>query len=270
MGFLTNLKAQKALTAQGKGNTEEAEKLYEEAFAKGVNTPRYVLSYAILLLRSGQFEKAKELLVKHQKDPGMTGEAKNQLITYYAVASHKLGKSDTAISKLEEIQRHGKSGLIYQTLGYIYADKYDQAHTPDFSAMTVEEPVPEADPGVDGSVEAAKTPEESWREGMEKALAFNLEAVEYDEDDSVCLDNLAQVYYRVFGDKKQAKVWFDKAIAAKEGQIDTLWFLSRYDLDEGNTAAALEKLEKALEGRFSPLNYVTKEIIEKEIARLKA
>ena len=34
-------------------------------------------------------------------------------------------------------------------------------------------------------------------------------------------------------------------------------------------AAALEKLEKAAEGRFSPLNYCTKERVLEEIARLK-
>lgn len=277
MGFLTNLKAQKALTAQGKGNVAEAEKLYEEAFAKGINTPRYVLSYAVLLLRSGQYEKAKELLVKHQKDPGMTGETRNQLVMYFAVASHKLGKTDTAISKLEDIQRHGKSGLLYQTLGYIYIDKYDIANTPDFSAIDSSKPEPakpdstvEVIPGEDGSIEEKKTAEQLWQEGREKALAYNQEAVDYDEDDPVCLDNLAQTYYRVLGDKEQAKIWFDKAISAKEGQIDTLWFLSRYDLDAGNRSAALEKLEKALEGRFSPLNYITKDAIEKEIARLKA
>ena len=32
---------------------------------------------------------------------------------------------------------------------------------------------------------------------------------------------------------------------------------------------ALEKLEKAREGRFSPLNYCSREMAEREIARLK-
>ena len=35
------------------------------------------------------------------------------------------------------------------------------------------------------------------------------------------------------------------------------------------TEAALEKLEKAAEGRFSPLNYCNRETVLKEIARLK-
>lgn len=106
-------------------------------------------------------------------------------------------------------------------------------------------------------------------QGSEKAIPFNREAVEYDDEDSICLDNLGQSYYRVAGDKEAAKEWFVKAHEQKPGQIDTLWFLSRYDLEEGNVPAAVEKLETALEGRFSVLNYVTKEQVEAEVARLK-
>ena len=58
-------------------------------------------------------------------------------------------------------------------------------------------------------------------------------------------------------------------MAQKPGQIDTLWFLSRYDVEEGNNADAVKKLETALNGRFSPLNKVTKQEVEAEIERLK-
>ena len=80
---------------------------------------------------------------------------------------------------------------------------------------------------------------------------------------------MGQFVYRVQGDKAGAKKWFEKAIAIKDSQIDTLYFLSRYDLENGDREAALEKLEKAAAGRFSPLNYCDKETIEKEIATLK-
>ena len=41
MGFLTPIKANKAYRLQQKGQKEEARKLYEEAFAEGMNDPRY-------------------------------------------------------------------------------------------------------------------------------------------------------------------------------------------------------------------------------------
>ena len=81
---------------------------------------------------------------------------------------------------------------------------------------------------------------------------------------------MAQWNYRVLGNKEKAREYFEKAIELKDDQIDTLWFLSRYDLEEGNTAKALEHLNKALDSRFSPLNYKTKQDFENEIARLKA
>ena len=93
--------------------------------------------------------------------------------------------------------------------------------------------------------------------------------MEYDDEDSVCLDNLGEFLYRVRGDKAAAKEWFDKAIAIKENQIDTLYFLSRYDLDSGDRASALEKLKKAQAGRFSPLNYCSREQMLAEIAALE-
>ena len=49
MGFLATLKAQQAYKLHGKGDIAGARKLYEEAMAKGLNVPRFVLSYCILL-----------------------------------------------------------------------------------------------------------------------------------------------------------------------------------------------------------------------------
>ena len=127
-----------------------------------------------------------------------------------------------------------------------------------------EKPAEAAEPA-----EEQPAPEQVWNEGRKKAEAFIRKSLDYDDEDAICLDNMGQFVYRVLGDKAAARVWFDKAIAQKAGQIDTLWFLSRYDEEAGDREAALKKLEEAAEGRFSPLNYCTKERVEKEIARLK-
>ena len=104
----------------------------------------------------------------------------------------------------------------------------------------------------------------------EKALAYNMEAYEYDDEDAITLDNLGQLHYRLLGDKATAKEYFEKALELKPGQIDTLYFLAKYDIEAGDTEAAREKLETALEGRFSPLNYASKEMVEELLAGLKA
>jgi TPR repeat protein len=283
MGFMSAIKANKALRLQKSKNYEEAARLYEEAFAEGLKDPRFMLPYALMIIRQGQYQKAKEFLVANQK-LSMTPGQRTELLVYYATCCFRLGTIDKGISTLEQQFRKGETGLLYQTLGYLYVEKYDRDHKPDFEALKAEQAAAEAEKATEAeeTEEAAEeaekpaeeaapalTPEEEWNAGIEKAEEFIQKSVEYDDEDPVSLDNMAEFLYRVKGDKAAAKEWFDKAIAVKENQIDTLYFLSRYDLEAGDKAAALEKLEKAAEGRFSPLNYCSPEMVQAEIEQLK-
>lgn len=280
MGFMATIKAQQAMRAHGKGDLEQAKKLYEEAIDKGLMSARPMLGYAILLIREGSYDKAMPLLIKAQKCPDLTPDQKSQLFVDYAACLMKKGELDKAIHLLEKQHNRAPIGLTYQTLGYMYVEKYSGAKpvaeaAPEKAAEAPE--MPEA-PETEASTEAAeeqpkvKTQEEidrEWQEGIDKMFAFIQESVDYDDEDPVCLDNLGQAYYRVTGEKDKAKEWFEKAHAEKDSQIDTLWFLSRYDLEAGDKAAAIAKLEKALDGRFSPLNFCTKEMVQEEVERLK-
>jgi len=223
MGFFKDMKAQKALAAHGKGRHEEAYAIYNEAYAEGMDKARFLLPYSILLMRRGEYEKAREVLKKVEKAPGgITPDQRVQMLTNYAVASWKLGRTDYAVDLLREVYRKGPNGSIYGTLGFLLIEKGD----------------------------------------FDEALAFNKEAVEYDEEDPVALDNLAQTYYRLGNDKEKALKCFQKAIRFKEGAIDTNYFLARYDIEAGKPDDARKKLETAREGRFSPLNYATQEMID--------
>lgn len=280
MGFMATIKAQQAMRAHGKGDLEQAKKLYEEAIDKGLMSARPMLGYAILLIREGSYDKAMPLLIKAQKCPDLTPDQKSQLFVDYAACLMKKGELDKAIHLLEKQHNRAPIGLTYQTLGYMYVEKYSGAKPvaeaePEKAAKAPE--MPEA-PETEASAEAAeeqpkvKTQEDidrEWQEGIDKMFAFIQESVDYDDEDPVCLDNLGQAYYRVTGEKDKAKEWFEKAHAEKDSQIDTLWFLSRYDLEAGDKAAAIAKLEKALDGRFSPLNFCTKDMVREEVERLK-
>ncbi len=280
MGFMASLKAQKAYNLHGQGKLDEARKLYEEAIAGGMNMPRYLLSYSILLIRSGEYEKARDILKKTEKAPGMTEEQKTQLFVNYSACMFRLGSIDKGINLLEKRHMKAACGLIYQTLGYLYVEKFDSSNIPDFAALdsenkakyeaAVEEARANTLEGMEPVLpDMPKPAREAYEEHKEKALAFLKEALDYDDEDSICLDNMGQWIYRVENDKEKALPFFRKAIEYKETQIDTLYFLSRYDLDNGDTQKAISRLELALEGRFSPLNYVTKDKIESELARLK-
>lgn len=290
MGIGAIFKGGKALKLQKKGQKEEAIRIYEEAFAEGLNDPRYLLPYALLIIRDGQYQKAKDFLVAHQKAPGMTPQQRVELMVYYATCCFRLGNVDKGVSTLEQQFRKTETGLIYQTLGYLYVEQLDQARKPelDYAAILAGEPAeapaqagepaPAEETAAAGedkpageaqTAEAEPTPEEAWNAGRKKAEAFIRKSLDYDDEDAICLDNMGQFVYRVLGDRAAAKDWFDKAIAIKASQIDTLWFLSRYDEEAGNPQGALEKLEEAAEGRFSPLNYCSREMVQQEIARLK-
>lgn len=281
MGFMATIKAQQAMRAHGKGDLEQAKKLYEEAIDKGLMSARPMLGYAILLIREGSYDKAMPLLIKAQKCPDLTPDQKSQLFVDYAACLMKKGELDKAIHLLEKQHNRAPIGLTYQTLGYMYVEKYSGAKPVAEAAPEKAAEAPEMPENADteASAEAAeeqmkvKTQEDidrEWQEGIDKMFAFIQESVDYDDEDPVCLDNLGQAYYRVTGEKDKAKEWFDKAHAEKDSQIDTLWFLSRYDLEAGDKAAAIAKLEKALEGRFSPLNFCTKDMVREEVSRLKA
>ena len=233
MGLMDGFKARKAMMMHQKGETDAAMAAYEEVYRNGYIQATYLLPYSVLLLRKGGEEnylKVKEVLKKAEKAPDMNEEKRQQLLMNYAVAQYKLGELDKGIHLLEESHRKSPCGLTYGALGFLYIEAGD----------------------------------------AEKALAYNLEALDYDDEDPVTLDNLAQTYYRLLGDKETAKKYFEKALEIKDSQIDTLYFLAQYDLEAGNKQAAAEKLQKALEGRFSPLNYAKREMIEKQLAELNA
>ena len=277
MGFMATIKAQQAMRAHGKGDLEQAKKLYEEAIDKGLMSARPMLGYAILLIREGSYDKAMPLLIKAQKCPDLTPDQKSQLFVDYAACLMKKGELDKAIHLLEKQHNRAPIGLTYQTLGYMYVEKYSGAKPvaeaePEKAAEALEMPDTEASTEAAEEQPKVKTQEDidrEWQEGIDKMFAFIQESVDYDDEDPVCLDNLGQAYYRVTGEKDKAKEWFEKAHAEKNSQIDTLWFLSRYDLEAGDKAAAIAKLEKALDGRFSPLNFCTKDMVQEEVERLK-
>ena len=112
MGLMTGIKANKAYRLQQKKQYDEAIKLYEEAFAEGLDEPRYNLAYALLIMRRGEYQKAKDFLVKHQKAPGMTPDQRVTLLVDYAACCFRLGNIDKGIDTLEQQFRKTETGLL--------------------------------------------------------------------------------------------------------------------------------------------------------------
>ena len=221
MSFMGNMTGNKALTAHSKGDYRTALKLYEEAYEKGMDKPRLLRGYSVLLIRTSQFDKALEVLKRMEQMP-LDAKEKTDLHINYAIILWQKGHLDRAMEILEDEFRHTKNGTLYSIIGYLKIEQGD----------------------------------------AEEAIRFNKEALEYDDEDPVFLDNLGQTYYRLVGDKETAKIYFDKAIALKPKAIDTNYFLALYDIENGDIESAKDRLDTARVGMFSPLNYATPEMID--------
>lgn len=227
MSIMGNLYGFLGYYNHSRGNFEKAQRLYEKAQELGTNRPNYLLSYGVLMLREGNFEKAKELFSIVLVNMPAKEQYKTMAKMNISLAYWKLGDLDTAVEMLEEVHRKYRSGKVYGTLGYLLI------HTGD----------------------------------LERALNYNLEALEYDNEDPVVLDNLGQIYYKK-GDIDKAKEYFEKAEEEKDDQAVTLYHLGLIYSQEGNKELAKEKLEKALSCNITPLSAVTREDIEKALRDL--
>lgn len=161
-------------------------------------------------------------VLKKMEKMPMTDKEKVDLHINYSIILWQKGRLDRAMEILTDEFRRTKNGTLYSIIGYLKIEQGD----------------------------------------ADEAIRFNQEAVEYDEEDPVFLDNLAQAYYRLKGDKETAKIYFDKAIAIKPKAIDTNYFLALYDIERGDIESAKDRLDTARRGMSSPLNYATPQKID--------
>lgn len=240
MGFIGDFKAsidaRKAYTAHVKGNQlseqgkaeearvqhENAMNLYQKAIDGGMNKPAYLMAYGVLLMRMRRYEEARELFLKAERSKEITKPERAQLRINFAVCQWKLGNLDSAIENLKIAKADSATGVIYGSLGYVLIEKARQ--TGDY----------------------------------EEALALNQEALEYDSEDAVILDNLGQLYLSM-GEKDKALEYFTKAHEQKPSQVDTLYYLAVLTLEKGDKEQAKEYLNSALTGNYSALATTSRE-----------
>ena len=195
---------------------------YENCVSLGCKKTNILMAYGVLLLRFGEFDKARDLFLQCEKAPGLSKVEKQQLRVNFAIAQWKKGELDSAIQQMKYALQDTKTGMIYGSLGYILIEKARQ--TGDF----------------------------------EEAIALNNEAMAYDDEDAVVLDNMGQLNLAL-GDKDKAFEYFTKAHEQKPKQVDTLYYLALLTSERGDDKTAIEYLETALQCRYSPLCTTTRE-----------
>jgi tetratricopeptide (TPR) repeat protein len=107
-----------------KGNIEKGLSWFEKAYKTGVAKPKTIISYAYLLLKSGNIKDSERILENLLRSRLETDErmlAKSNM----ALVEWKKGELDNAIATLEEVISDFETTNIYGSLGYMLIQKGD-------------------------------------------------------------------------------------------------------------------------------------------------
>ena len=226
---------------EGQAKLDEALQYYAQAYEAGLDRVGMLMSYGVLLMRRGEYEKAKEVYLRVHYKPGLSKEDRFDLRNNYSICLWRLGKLDDAIATIKRAAADNKTTLVYTTLGLFLILKADE--TGDFS----------------------------------EAVAFNNEAYEYDDEDAAILDNLGFLHMTmeeharregdvetVKAERKLAYDYFTRAHKLKPRQITTLYYLAKMLEEDGQKERAREFIDAALQGTFSSICPVSREDAENQ------
>ncbi len=237
MGLMGNVIAMRAYTKQIKGDLEGAYALYEKAAARGGFSDKNCrLGHAILLLRHGEIERAKQAFIAIAKDNSMPAVIRYNARVNLALVRWKLGDTERAIEVLENMEKDGVNTRIYESLGFLYTEKGD----------------------------------------LDKALEYNRQAIEYDDSNAVILDNMGQtLYYLALRERldgngeralelmREAAPYFDRALEARKEQTASWYYKAAIARELGDEETCEEAIERGLGCSFSAMSTVTREMFEK-------
>ena len=153
---------------------------------------------------------------------------KKRIKTMLALVEWKEGNINQAIEDLEEIIEDFKSTAVYQDLGLLYV--------------------------LSGN--------------RERALEFNLEAYDYNADDMVIADNLAEAYVLCGEDEKAAEIY--EALLEKKPHFPEAYYgYGRLLIKRGERPRGIELIRESLDKRFSYLSVMSKAEVEEMLSELE-
>ncbi len=145
-----------------------------------------------------------------------------------ALVLWKKGELDQAVEMLEEVIKVYRTTSVYGSLGFMLVEKGD----------------------------------------LEKALQFNLEALDFNPRDSIINDNLGQNYL-LLGQYDKAREVYEKLLEKAPSFPEPYYNYGLLMEKLGNREKALESMRKALNMKFSFLSTITREEVETAISRLE-
>ncbi len=210
-----------AMYAMGKGKTTTALKLYRFAEKIGKMNFKAKVSYGYFLLKNAYLTEARIVLVNLSMNKKLKEPQKQRIKSLLALVTWKEGHIDDAIEMLEEVMETYVSSMVYGSLGLLYIIKKDK----------------------------------------EKALKFCLEAYEYNSDDNVIMDNLAEAY-ALSGDIQKAFETYEELLKREPHFPDAYYGYGILLMQNGRHSEGLSYIEKALDKKFSYLSALPRERVE--------
>lgn len=202
----------------------------EASMKTGKMQPRSQLFYANLLLNNGYVDKAESIINKTTylgKDLLKPVDFKSADFNR-AVITWKKGDLNSAIMQMEELfADEYVNSNIYGTLGYFYIANNE----------------------------------------LEKAVEFAKEAIEYNPEDLISLDNLGQASIAL-GNLDEAEEAYDKLFEKEPDFIEAFYNYGTLLEKRGELADAKECYEKALECEEKFLSTVTYQMVNEAIERV--
>lgn len=195
--------ARKGNFAFASGNEQETLKWYEKAVATGRANIVIKISYAFVLLKTGNPEKAETVLNEILMQKKIPEDKRNMAKQNRCMVYYKLGRLDEAIEEAEELFENYKNTTMYGMLGY-------------FKILN--------------------------NEDLDSLLEFCLEAYDFNSDDRDIMDNLSIVYYKR-GEYDKAREISQKLIKTAPKFIEAYYHGAQIAEKCGDIDAAKEILE---------------------------
>lgn len=219
----------KANKAHASGDTDGVINWLGRAYKTGAAKPNLVTTYGYMLLKSGRLDDAMKVFEEQTRTPNISNNELYNIQSNYALGLWKQGKLDEAISLLEKVIVNYKTTNIYGSLGYLYILKGD----------------------------------------LEKALKFNLEALDYNSSSAVIVDNLGQTYYLMENQEKALET-FKKLMELNPTFPEAYYDYALALEKQGDIEKAIEMLKKAQDFKTNYLSAIANEDIDEKLAELQA
>lgn len=185
------------------------------------------ITYAYYLLREGKADRSEQVLSTILGFNKASCEEKYLAKSHHALVLMKTGREEEALEELLEIFPNYKNSSIYGSIGYLYIVLGD----------------------------------------MEKAEEFNSEAIDYNSEDAVILDNMVQLY-NLKGDGEKAFSYAEKLMEKNPYFIEAYYNAAIAAKALGKTELAKEYLEKTKDLETTFLSNVSHEDVNKLLGEL--